>query len=89
MPFALGGLISVLEGTSDASPWPYLFGYVGLRFLQGSGGLPAVRDVSHNDFAASVRILTRFLSVLMGACHAILRQRYEIPGFWMSGYGSY
>ncbi|KAH9168239.1 hypothetical protein EDB89DRAFT_1992643 [Lactarius sanguifluus] len=28
----------------NRSPWPYLFGYVFLRFLQSSGGLPALRD---------------------------------------------
>lgn len=44
MPLTLGRLINVLEGRSDGSPLPYLFGYVGLRFLQGSGGLSAIRD---------------------------------------------
>lgn len=48
MPLALGGLVSVLEGQSNRSPWPLLFGYVGLRFLQGSGGLAAIRDVRYN-----------------------------------------
>lgn len=46
MPLALGELIRVLDQGSDRSPWPLLFGYVGLRFLQGSGGLAAIRDVS-------------------------------------------
>ena len=45
MPVTLAKLVSVLEGTSDDSPWPYLFGYAGLRFLQGSGGLSALQDV--------------------------------------------
>jgi len=49
MPLTLGKLISVLEGRSDGSPLPYLFGYVGLRFLQGSGGLSAIRDVGFSD----------------------------------------
>ncbi|KAF8972932.1 hypothetical protein BDZ97DRAFT_1778410 [Flammula alnicola] len=44
MPLTLGKLISILEGQSNQSPWPYLFGYAGLRFLQGSGGLSAIRD---------------------------------------------
>ncbi|KAF8894942.1 hypothetical protein CPB84DRAFT_1816097 [Gymnopilus junonius] len=44
MPLTLGKLISILEGQSSQSPWPYIFGYTGLRFLQGSGGLPAIRD---------------------------------------------
>ncbi|TRM69749.1 P-loop containing nucleoside triphosphate hydrolase protein [Schizophyllum amplum] len=44
IPFALGELVNIFEGTSSRSPWPILFGYVGLRFLAGSGGLAAVRD---------------------------------------------
>ncbi|PFH52007.1 hypothetical protein AMATHDRAFT_57687 [Amanita thiersii Skay4041] len=44
MPLAVGELIRVFEGKKDSSPWPYLFGYVGLRYLQGSGGLSAIRD---------------------------------------------
>ncbi|KAF9007997.1 hypothetical protein BDQ17DRAFT_1455635 [Cyathus striatus] len=44
MPFTLGELVSILEGSSNRSPWIFLFGYVGLRFLQGSGGLSAIRD---------------------------------------------
>ncbi|KAF8160969.1 hypothetical protein B0H34DRAFT_698907 [Crassisporium funariophilum] len=44
MPITLGELIKVLEGRSTHSPWPFLFGYVGMRFLQGSGGLSALRD---------------------------------------------
>lgn len=46
LPVTLAKFISILEGKSDQSPWPYLLGYVGLRFLQGSGGLSAIRDVS-------------------------------------------
>lgn len=44
MPLTLGKLVSILEGQSSQSPWPFLFGYVALRFLQGSGGLSALRD---------------------------------------------
>ncbi|GLB37259.1 putative ABC transporter [Lyophyllum shimeji] len=44
MPLALGELVRTLESPSGQSPWPYLFAYVGLRFLQGSGGLAAIRD---------------------------------------------
>ena len=43
MPLVLAQLIRTLE--ARRSPWPYLFAYVGLRFLQGSGGLAAVREV--------------------------------------------
>ncbi|KIL68923.1 hypothetical protein M378DRAFT_184787 [Amanita muscaria Koide BX008] len=44
MPLALGRLVLVLEGGEQGSPWPWLFAYVGLRYLQGSGGLSAIRD---------------------------------------------
>lgn len=46
MPFALGELIRIFEHRSDNSPWLILGGYVVLRFLQSSGGLAALRDVS-------------------------------------------
>ena len=46
MPLTHGKLVSILEGQSSQSPWPFLFGYVALRFLQGNGGLSALRDVS-------------------------------------------
>ena len=56
MPLTLGNLVSVLEKRAKAkagailpSPWPSLFLYVALRFLQGPGGLPALRDVSEED----------------------------------------
>ncbi|KAG5719458.1 Heavy metal tolerance protein [Termitomyces sp. T112] len=44
MPLALGELVRLLEKPTGQSPWPFFFAYVGLRFLQGSGGLAAVRD---------------------------------------------
>ncbi|KAJ6558561.1 mitochondrial half-size ABC transporter [Mycena vulgaris] len=44
MPFALGEIVRIFERGSDRSVWPVLFLYVGLRFLQGSGGLAALRD---------------------------------------------
>ncbi|KAF8891689.1 hypothetical protein BD779DRAFT_1512462 [Infundibulicybe gibba] len=44
LPFVLAGLLRAFESTSENSPWPFLFGYVALRFLQGSGGLAAIRD---------------------------------------------
>lgn len=44
IPLTLGELIRVFDGRSELSPWPLLFGYVALRFLQGSGGLAAIRD---------------------------------------------
>ncbi|KAK7057401.1 ABC transporter protein [Favolaschia claudopus] len=44
MPFALGEIVRIFEGNSQRSVWPVLFLYVALRFLQGSGGLAALRD---------------------------------------------
>ncbi|KAH9026666.1 hypothetical protein EDB83DRAFT_2424942 [Lactarius deliciosus] len=44
VPYLLAELVSVFEQGVNRSPWPYLFGYVFLRFLQSSGGLPALRD---------------------------------------------
>uniref|UniRef100_A0A0W0EYS8 Putative mitochondrial half-size ABC transporter n=1 Tax=Moniliophthora roreri TaxID=221103 RepID=A0A0W0EYS8_MONRR len=43
-PFALGELVKIFEGRSSYSVWPVLGIYVALRFLQGSGGLAALRD---------------------------------------------
>ncbi|PPQ89526.1 hypothetical protein CVT25_012198 [Psilocybe cyanescens] len=64
MPITLSKLIEVLEGRSNQSPWLYLLGYVGLRFLQGSGGLSAIRDslwtpvMQYSDRVAVSVILT-------------------------------
>ncbi|KAI9429964.1 hypothetical protein H4582DRAFT_2087771, partial [Lactarius indigo] len=44
VPFLLAKLVSVFEHGVSHPPWAYLFGYVFLRFLQSSGGLPALRD---------------------------------------------
>ncbi|KAJ7078899.1 hypothetical protein B0H15DRAFT_859656 [Mycena belliarum] len=44
IPFALGEIVRIFESGSDRSIWPVLFLYVLLRFLQGSGGLAALRD---------------------------------------------
>ena len=56
VPLTLGELLRVLEveyGVGDKPPqeprqsfWPLLLAYAGLKFLQGSGGIAAVRDVS-------------------------------------------
>jgi hypothetical protein len=46
LPLTLGKVVNILEGESHQPLWPYLLGYVGLRFLQGSGGLAAIGDVS-------------------------------------------
>ncbi|KAF7782451.1 hypothetical protein Agabi119p4_1827 [Agaricus bisporus var. burnettii] len=44
VPLILGLLVDILEGRSSLSPWIILLGFVCLRFLQGSGGLAAIRD---------------------------------------------
>lgn len=74
MPLALGQLVRLLDGPSGQSPWPLLFVYVGLRFLQGSGGLAAVRDVCPPCLCSLVCSLN-ILSVSVGARYAIFRQR--------------
>ncbi len=53
MPFALGEVVRILEGNSNRSVWPVLFLYVALRFLQGSGGLAALRDVGYRGILSS------------------------------------
>ncbi|OBZ68102.1 ATP-binding cassette sub-family B member 6, mitochondrial [Grifola frondosa] len=44
VPLVFAELVRVFEEGSRVSPWPYLFAYVALRFLQASGGLAALRD---------------------------------------------
>lgn len=51
VPMVLAQLISIFDGKVTQSPWPYLFGYAALRFLQGSGGLAALRDVGSSTCA--------------------------------------
>ena len=46
VPLAFAQVVRIFEQGSKVSPWPYLFAYVGLRCLQSSGGLAALRDVS-------------------------------------------
>lgn len=80
VPLTLGGLLETLEqqfGSGQGTPqgrsfWPYLLAYMGLRFLQGSGGLGALRDVSL-PFSGSDHQLIYPISVsdVMGSCHAI------------------
>ncbi|KAI0696736.1 hypothetical protein BC835DRAFT_1405891 [Cytidiella melzeri] len=44
VPLAFAQVVRIFEEGSKVSPWPYLFAYVGLRFLQSPGGLAALRD---------------------------------------------
>jgi ABC-type transport system involved in Fe-S cluster assembly fused permease/ATPase subunit len=44
LPFTLAKLIESLSDPTG-TPWVYLLAYVGLRYLQSSGGLAAVRDL--------------------------------------------
>ena len=46
VPLIFAQLVRIFEEGSNVSPWPYLGAYVGLRFLQATGGLAALRDVS-------------------------------------------
>jgi hypothetical protein len=59
VPFAYGEKIKVFEGRSTWSLWSLLAMYVVLRFLQGSGCLSALRDVSrscnYHDFVLTYR----------------------------------
>lgn len=73
VPFTLGEAVKVFEEGSVRSPWPYLFAYVGLRFLQGSGGLNAVRDVS---FLSEDRETFRLIVIIdpVGARDAVFGQ---------------
>ena len=51
MPTTLRELVAMFDRIKQVpalSPWKLLFLYVLLRFLQGSGGLAALRDVRHN-----------------------------------------
>ena len=44
-PYTLAKVVEIFEKGTEASPWPYLLAYVALRFLQGTGGIAALRDV--------------------------------------------
>ncbi|EED77217.1 predicted protein [Postia placenta Mad-698-R] len=44
VPWVFAELVHMFEEGAYSSLWIYLFAYVGLRFLQASGGLPALRE---------------------------------------------
>ncbi|RPD63723.1 hypothetical protein L227DRAFT_542647 [Lentinus tigrinus ALCF2SS1-6] len=44
VPLVFAQIVRIFEEGSKVSPWPYLGVYVALRFLQATGGLPALRD---------------------------------------------
>ncbi|KDQ21393.1 hypothetical protein BOTBODRAFT_25832 [Botryobasidium botryosum FD-172 SS1] len=47
LPFTMKGLVAMFSNYQEGphpSPWPLLFLFAGLKFLQGSGGLNAIRD---------------------------------------------
>ena len=45
VPYMFAELVRMFEeGAYTRQIWVYLFAYVGLRFLQASGGLPALRE---------------------------------------------
>lgn len=79
VPLVFGQLVNVFEKQYSSEPpavtqsfWPYLLVYVALRFLQGSGGLPALRDVSHAQTIIPTRQLN-FVLVPLGSCDTIFR----------------
>ena len=56
VPLVFAQLVKIFEEGSKVSPWPYLGAYVGLRFLQSTGGLAALRDVSRARVFCSCRV---------------------------------
>lgn len=48
-PVTLAYVVAIFEEGNNRSPWPYLLAYIGLRFLQGNGGLAALRDVGYTQ----------------------------------------
>jgi hypothetical protein len=54
LPLTLGELIHTFETKDGKSFWPYLTWYIVLRFLQSSGGIEALRDVSRTISSCSV-----------------------------------
>ena len=61
VPMTFAKLVKVFETGSKTSPWPLLLSYVALRFLQSSGGINALRDVSQT-IKWSEKTLTVMLS---------------------------
>jgi hypothetical protein len=80
LPLTFGRLVTIFEQYASGgslprpNPWPVLGFYVVLRFLQSSGGLAALRDVSH-PISPIHRLLTTPLVVFMGAGDAVFRPR--------------
>ena len=78
VPLVFAQLVRIFEEGSKVSPWPYLGAYVGLRFLQATGGLAALRDVSFGDrgCGAEIAVLNAFhrpsgspsCSIRIGVC---------------------
>ena len=71
VPYVLAQIINIFDGKLDQSPWPYLFGYAGLRFLQGSGGLAALRDVCPAFVDERFSAYFDYIGS-MGTCDAVL-----------------
>jgi len=51
VPWLLVNLITISGQRVTNPSWPYLFGYIALRFLRSVGGLPALRNVSWTGFS--------------------------------------
>ncbi|EKM54007.1 uncharacterized protein PHACADRAFT_257573 [Phanerochaete carnosa HHB-10118-sp] len=69
VPLTFAEIVRVFETGSQTSVWPYLLFYVGLRFLQSSGGLSALRDtfwapvMQYSDREMSMLSFTHLLNL--------------------------
>ena len=71
VPLIFAEVVRILEEGSKVSPWPYLCAYVGLRFLQSSGGLAALRDVGLFSDIHPFQILMLLTTDTMGSSNAV------------------
>ena len=71
-PLALAKVVEIFEDGTKTSPWPYLLAYVALRFLQGTGGIAALRDVSNYPSAFVLKLLICRSLASLDPCHAVL-----------------
>ena len=70
-PLALAEVVKIFENNSKASPWPYLLSYVALRFLQGTGGIAALRDVRIHPSSFVPQLTTCHSLASLDPCHAV------------------
>lgn len=78
-PATLRELVAMFDRVQTVpaeSPWKLLFTYVGLRFLQGSGGLSALRDVRPIESCYTEASLSNITSAI---CRLLGLQSCNIP----------